>query len=63
MEDSLGRSHWSRYGNRWCVLILVVMEDSLGPRELISERHSDEDVLILVVMEDSLGHQILVCTS
>ena len=36
------------------VLILVVMEDSLGQLEVV-ERKENAAVLILVVMEDSLG--------
>ena len=37
------------------VLILVVMEDSLGPIEKSWLKATKEPVLILVVMEDSLG--------
>ena len=42
---------------RRAVLILVVMEDSLGPGNFYTVVVNTEEVLILVVMEDSLGHR------
>ena len=55
MEDSLGHKEKLIALLGSTVLILVVMEDSLGP--LLGGAFSGVTlVLILVVMEDSLGH-------
>ena len=55
MEDSLGLGMSPRVSTqRRVVLILVVMEDSLGPKERNIAK-VQASVLILVVMEDSLG--------
>ena len=42
------------------VLILVVVEDSLGVNSLRTAERISENVLILVVVEDSLGVQVVV---
>ena len=57
MEDSLGRrTVLATWGMR-NVLILVVMEDSLGLSIFLSVLCKRTWVLILVVMEDSLGRK------
>ena len=55
MEDSLGDGFLRRDSiSLFNVLILVVVEDSLGDRFKFS-KCKDDLVLILVVVEDSLG--------
>ena len=55
MEDSLGLHPGLLGSLGYRVLILVVMEDSLGPTRGGDRNGADSHVLILVVMEDSLG--------
>ena len=56
MEDSLGLQKKAVTTTAVNVLILVVMEDSLGHVPQIQQWRYLRTVLILVVMEDSLGH-------
>ena len=57
MEDTLGgcRRQWQRV-HGITVLILVLMEDTLGDRRT-KEESSGAKVLILVLMEDTLGER------
>ena len=58
MEDSLGGDLGECACRGEAVLILVVVEDSLGDDLHLYIKSFLEDVLILVVVEDSLGGNV-----
>ena len=55
MEDTLGVEGRFTIGSRTRVLILVLMEDTLGVIRSIVTIVNEGSVLILVLMEDTLG--------
>ena len=60
MEDTLGDLHINRTIQKThrVVLILVLMEDTLGDAMSIAQFYK-KNVLILVLMEDTLGDKLL----
>ena len=53
MEDTLG-DFWNDLSDIVMVLILVLMEDTLGDKQELA-KEIELQVLILVLMEDTLG--------